>query len=180
MKTTILILLVFLNAYVLVAQTYTMQTVNLPQYNMTAQIPSSNTVIADDSSGLKMYSSLTPDSLIATQLFVYGNYSLDSNDVLLDYMQEYNETDTLKTIAQFMVANSGGELLYVFYIENAPTSKSMDIGITLGDPNNPSIMLTRIILKGKRMVILNVTGQESNLSHLVSVTDTCFNGLVVY
>lgn len=179
MKANLFILLALCNVGALVGQTLPMQTLNVTQCNVHAQIPAFYTTSVD-TLGLKMYSSLTEDSLIGAQLFIYDNYSLDSNDVLKEYMQTYNETDTLKTIAKFMVTNSGGTLVYFQINENYISSKSMDVGINYTDQNTSFVSFTRMILKGKRMIILNVYAQECHLSQLLIAKNTCYNGLFVY
>jgi len=179
MRIYLFVLLGLLNVYPLMAQTISMQTVHVTECHVSAQISAFHTTFVD-TLGLKMYSSLSEDSLIGTQLFIYDNYSLDSNDVLTEYMQLYNESDTLKTIAKVMVANAGGTLVYFQINENNISSKSMDVGINYKDQNTSFISFTRMVLKGKRMVILNVYAQECFLSQLLLARNTCYNGLLVY
>lgn len=179
MKALIFILITCFCTYMVNAQICAMQTISIAQCQLTAKIPAYHTTFVD-TLGLKMYSSLTEDSLIGAQLFVYDNYSLDSNYVLADYMLEYNETDTLKTIAKFMVAAAQGTLIFFQVNENYPTSKSMDVGMKYSAQNTSFISFTRMILKDKRMVILNVFSQECYMQQLLLTTNACNNGLACY
>jgi hypothetical protein len=179
MKSVLITCIYFISIGLLNGQNLSMQTIYNSRCKVSAIIPSHYTTYID-TLGVVMYSSLTPDSLIGGQLFIYNNYSLDSNDVLIDYMKAYNETDTLKTIAKFMLAESKGVLIYFHISQNTSSQKSVDIGIRYPDMNTSFVSFARIFITGNRMILLNVFAQECYLSQLLIAKDECFTGLTYY
>ncbi len=113
-------------------------------------------------------------------LFIYDNYDLSGNQELNDYMLQYSESDTLRVVAKFMLASSGGELLSFNVVENTTTSKLMDIAIRHADASRTHVIFSRVVMKNKKMLIFNLSAQECNLSKLLAVKDPYFNSLLWY
>ena len=161
------------------AQNIAWQNITEARYNLSAVLPGTNFTKVD-TLDLLMYSSLTSDSLVGAQLFVYNNYSLGGNQELADYMKQNSQTDTLKTIARFMLAQANGELIYFKIWNDTPLIKTMDIGIRYENMNTYILNFTRFVVRNKRLVILNVFGQESFANTIVQARDQCNNSLICH
>jgi hypothetical protein len=179
MKRYILFLISMFYLVSIHAQNVTWQTIDDTPSHVSVQLPAYY-VTHVDTLDLIMYSTITQDSLVGGQLFIYNNYSLDSNDVIGDYMQLYNETDTLAVIAQFMVEESGGTLEYINFVENTDSSKVMDIGISYVESSTSFVTFSRLKVMNKKMAILNVFAQDIYMTELIAARDQCFGSLLFY
>jgi hypothetical protein len=161
------------------AQNIAWQNIAEPRYNLSAVLPGTNFTRVD-TLDLLMYSSLTSDSMVSAQLFVYNNYALGGNQELVEYMQQNGQTDTLKTIARFMVAQANGELIYFKIWNDSPATKTMDIGIRYANMNTNILNFTRFMVRNKTLILLNVFGQECFASTIVQTRDLCNNSLLCH
>lgn len=149
--------------------------------NVQFKIPEKD-VQRKEENGLVAYFSKTTDDLVASQAFVFGNYTLVGNTDLSTYMAQSGEADTLNAIAKFMLVNSeGAELIYMQKPFNTPTKKVMDIGIKsvlqIEGGTTTFIHYTRYRLEGKRMVILSSSAQEAYLNALITVRNQTWGSL---
>jgi hypothetical protein len=145
--------------------------------------PSQNLNRIDEDS-IIVYTSLTEDSLVSSQAFIFKNYSLAENEELSDYMFYSGQSDTLDAIAQYMISIAEGDLVYFEKPLNTSSIKTLDLGIRsieiVDNDTLSSITFTRFHLQENRAVVLNLFAQEAFLNELILARNKLWNSLDCY
>jgi hypothetical protein len=142
------------------AQSNNLQIINDQRCNVSVQFPTYN-LTHFDTLGVSMYFARTTDSLVSAQLVIYNGVTLNGNEDLISYMQEY-----------------GGTLASLNILQNSATSKLMDLGIRYTDSTTAFIGFYRISMRHNKTVILTALAQECFISELLGVKDEIYNSLV--